>query len=166
MATSEFRLPDPGEGLVEAEIVTWRVAVGDVVKVNDILVEIETAKSLVELPIPWAGTVSALHVSVDGSVSPKALTVSATGKANVVVDSVSYGATMLVRSSPSGVIVAADPDGDLTGRSCCAWSPSTSRGRAPPSRPARSTQTRCRPRRRDAAWASTGSSGWSRPRTR
>ena len=62
MATSEFRLPDPGEGLVEAEIVTWRVAVGDVVKVNDILVEIETAKSLVELPSPFAGTVTALLV--------------------------------------------------------------------------------------------------------
>ena len=60
MATSEFRLPDPGEGLVEAEIVTWRVAVGDVVEVNDILVEIETAKSLVELPSPFAGTVTAL----------------------------------------------------------------------------------------------------------
>ncbi|MGD7706203.1 dihydrolipoamide acetyltransferase family protein [Microlunatus sp. Y2014] len=56
----EFRLPDPGEGLVEAEIVTWRVAVGDEVKVNDIVVEVETSKSLVELPIPYAGTVSQL----------------------------------------------------------------------------------------------------------
>nr|WP_198424095.1 dihydrolipoamide acetyltransferase family protein [Microlunatus antarcticus] len=55
-------MPDPGEGLVEAEIVTWRVAVGDEVKVNDILVEIETAKSLVELPSPYAGTVTALLV--------------------------------------------------------------------------------------------------------
>ncbi len=62
MATNEFRLPDPGEGLVEAEIVTWRVAVGDEVEVNDILVEIETAKSLVELPSPYAGTVTALLV--------------------------------------------------------------------------------------------------------
>jgi 2-oxoisovalerate dehydrogenase E2 component (dihydrolipoyl transacylase) len=62
VATNEFRLPDPGEGLVEAEIVTWRVAVGDEVKINDILVEIETAKSLVELPSPFAGTVSALLV--------------------------------------------------------------------------------------------------------
>jgi len=60
MAVREFLLPDPGEGLTEAEVVTWRVAVGDTVKVNDIVVEIETAKSLVELPIPWAGTVSAL----------------------------------------------------------------------------------------------------------
>jgi len=62
VTTNEFRLPDPGEGLVEAEIVTWRVAVGDVVKTNDILVEIETAKSLVELPSPYAGTVTALLV--------------------------------------------------------------------------------------------------------
>ena len=59
----EFRLPDPGEGLVEAEIVTWRVAVGDRVEVNDILVEVETSKSLVELPSPYAGTVTALLVS-------------------------------------------------------------------------------------------------------
>ena len=47
----EFKLPDPGEGLLEAEIVSWRVAVGDDVAVNDILLEIETAKSLVELPV-------------------------------------------------------------------------------------------------------------------
>jgi pyruvate dehydrogenase E2 component (dihydrolipoamide acetyltransferase) len=58
----EFNLPDPGEGLLEAEIVSWRVAVGEVVAVNDIIVEIETAKSLVELPSPAAGTVEALLV--------------------------------------------------------------------------------------------------------
>lgn len=63
MAIREFRLPDPGEGLVEADIVTWRVAVGDTVKVNDILLEIETAKSLVELPSPYAGTVAELLVA-------------------------------------------------------------------------------------------------------
>ena len=63
MTTKEFRLPDPGEGLVEADIVTWRVAVGDVVKINDILVEIETSKSLVELPSPYEGTVTGLLVS-------------------------------------------------------------------------------------------------------
>ena len=60
MTLREFLLPDPGEGLVEAEIVTWRVAVGDTVAVNDIVVEIETSKSLVELPSPYAGKVSAL----------------------------------------------------------------------------------------------------------
>ena len=55
-----FNLPDVGEGLTEAEIVTWKVAVGDTVTVNQIIVEIETAKSLVELPVPFAGVVSDL----------------------------------------------------------------------------------------------------------
>ena len=54
----EFKLPDPGEGLVEATIIQWKVAEGDTVRTNDIVVEVETAKSLVELPIPWAGTVT------------------------------------------------------------------------------------------------------------
>jgi pyruvate dehydrogenase E2 component (dihydrolipoamide acetyltransferase) len=63
VAIKEFRLPDPGEGLVEADIVTWRVAVGDAIKVNDILLEIETSKSLVELPSPYAGTVTELLVA-------------------------------------------------------------------------------------------------------
>ncbi|HEY4270283.1 MAG TPA: dihydrolipoamide acetyltransferase family protein [Galbitalea sp.] len=62
MADSEFLLPDVGEGLTEAEIVTWKVKAGDTVEVNQVLVEIETAKSLVELPSPFAGTVSALLV--------------------------------------------------------------------------------------------------------
>src|SRR6185295_12564307 len=59
----EYKLPDVGEGLTEAEIVTWKVKVGDVIAVNDIVVEIETAKSLVELPSPYAGTVTALLVA-------------------------------------------------------------------------------------------------------
>jgi 2-oxoisovalerate dehydrogenase E2 component (dihydrolipoyl transacylase) len=59
---NEYKLPDVGEGLTEAEIVTWKVKVGDVIKVNDIVVEIETAKSLVELPSPYAGTIQALLV--------------------------------------------------------------------------------------------------------
>ncbi len=62
MAIVDFLLPDVGEGLTEAEIVSWRVTVGDVVAINDVLVEIETAKSLVELPSPFAGTISALLV--------------------------------------------------------------------------------------------------------
>jgi 2-oxoisovalerate dehydrogenase E2 component (dihydrolipoyl transacylase) len=53
----QFKLPDVGEGLTEAELVTWKVKVGDELKVNDVIVEIETAKSLVELPSPYAGTV-------------------------------------------------------------------------------------------------------------
>ncbi len=60
---SEFKLPDVGEGLTEAEIVVWKVKVGDVIKVNDIIVDIETAKSIVELPSPYEGTIEALLVS-------------------------------------------------------------------------------------------------------
>ncbi|WP_328528538.1 2-oxo acid dehydrogenase subunit E2 [Nocardioides sp. NBC_00368] len=64
MVTSEFKLPDVGEGLTEAEIVEWHVAVGDVIKVNDPVCDIETAKSVVELPSPYAGVVQALLVEV------------------------------------------------------------------------------------------------------
>ncbi|NPD04250.1 2-oxo acid dehydrogenase subunit E2 [Nocardioides sp. zg-1308] len=59
---SEFLLPDVGEGLTEAEIVAWKVKVGDTIEINDVVVEIETAKSLVELPSPFEGTVLALLV--------------------------------------------------------------------------------------------------------
>ena len=61
-APKEFALPDVGEGLTEAEILTWRVTVGDTVAINDILVDIETAKSIVELPSPFAGVVSTILV--------------------------------------------------------------------------------------------------------
>src|ERR671933_1665786 len=63
MTTSQFALPDVGEGLTEAEIVAWKVGPGDEVAVNQVIVEIETAKSLVELPSPYAGTVDALLVA-------------------------------------------------------------------------------------------------------
>ena len=56
----QFRLPDVGEGLTEADIVTWHVQPGDRVEVNQIIVEIETAKAVVELPSPWDGTVARL----------------------------------------------------------------------------------------------------------
>ncbi|TDD70229.1 2-oxo acid dehydrogenase subunit E2 [Jiangella aurantiaca] len=62
MSVSQFNLPDVGEGLTEAEIVSWKVKPGDAVKVNDVIVEIETAKSLVELPCPFAGVVETLLV--------------------------------------------------------------------------------------------------------
>ncbi|CAI9411652.1 dihydrolipoamide acetyltransferase family protein [Nocardioides sp. T2.26MG-1] len=66
---AEYNLPDVGEGLTEAEIVKWHVAVGDVVEINQIVVEIETAKSIVELPSPYAGTVSAILVA-EGEMVP------------------------------------------------------------------------------------------------
>lgn len=64
----QFRLPDAGEGLTEADIVQWHVAVGDRVEVNQTLVEIETAKSLVDLPSPYAGVVTSLLVEEGATV--------------------------------------------------------------------------------------------------
>ena len=56
-----FLLPDLGEGLTEAEIVTWHVQAGDTVTVDQPIVEVETAKAVVEVPVPFAGRVTALH---------------------------------------------------------------------------------------------------------
>jgi 2-oxoisovalerate dehydrogenase E2 component (dihydrolipoyl transacylase) len=56
-----FLLPDLGEGLTEAEIVTWHVQIGDTVTVDQPIVEVETAKAMVEVPVPFAGRVTALH---------------------------------------------------------------------------------------------------------
>ncbi|MFI7448703.1 2-oxo acid dehydrogenase subunit E2 [Nonomuraea sp. NPDC049714] len=64
-----FRLPDLGEGLTEAEIVAWKVAVGDTVEIDQIVVEVETAKAAVEVPVPYAGTVLRLHAE-PGAVLP------------------------------------------------------------------------------------------------
>lgn len=64
----QFPLPDAGEGLTEADIVTWHVAVGDAVEVNQTIVEIETAKSLVDLPSPWTGVVTRILVAEGATV--------------------------------------------------------------------------------------------------
>src|ERR671932_955782 len=56
----EFTLPDLGEGLTEGEILKWLVSVGDVVTLNQPLVEVETAKAAVEIPAKWAGQVTAI----------------------------------------------------------------------------------------------------------
>lgn len=56
-----FLLPDLGEGLTEAELVSWLVAVGDEIRVDQPIAEVETAKSMVEVPSPYAGTVAVLH---------------------------------------------------------------------------------------------------------
>src|SRR5690606_35437760 len=64
-----FNLPDLGEGLPEAEIVTWHVKVGDTVKVDQPLVSVETAKAVVEVPSPWAGKIAKLYGG-EGDVIP------------------------------------------------------------------------------------------------
>ena len=63
MAVKTFLLPDLGEGLTEAELVTWLVKVGDPVAVDQPVAEVETAKSVVEVPSPYAGVVHQLHGS-------------------------------------------------------------------------------------------------------
>lgn len=68
MSEMTFPLPDAGEGLTEAEIVTWHVAPGDTVELNQVICEIETAKSLVELPSPFAGVVTEVLAEVGQTV--------------------------------------------------------------------------------------------------
>jgi len=62
VSVREFAMPDLGEGLTESELVSWEVAEGDTVELNQVIAEVETAKALVQLPSPWAGTVSRLLV--------------------------------------------------------------------------------------------------------
>src|SRR6516225_9670920 len=64
----EFRLPDVGEGLTEADIVSWHVKPGDTVTINQVIVEIETAKAVVELPSPYEGVVTGLLVDEGATV--------------------------------------------------------------------------------------------------
>ena len=66
---AEFRLPDLGEGLAEAEVVQWLVAPGDTVALNQTLAEVETAKAVVELPSPYEGTVTILHAEAGETVA-------------------------------------------------------------------------------------------------
>lgn len=61
MTTQIFNLPDLGEGLTEAELVNWLVETGDTIVVDQAIAEVETAKALVEVPSPYAGTVITLH---------------------------------------------------------------------------------------------------------
>src|SRR5487761_209919 len=64
----QFRLPDVGEGLTEADIVAWHVKPGDQVSINQVIVEIETAKAVVELPCPYEGVVTGLLVDEGSTV--------------------------------------------------------------------------------------------------
>ena len=69
MADQTFRLPDLGEGLTEAQLVAWRVEEGAQVEVNAPLCEVETAKAVVVIPSPWAGTIQKLHARPGESVA-------------------------------------------------------------------------------------------------
>jgi pyruvate dehydrogenase E2 component (dihydrolipoamide acetyltransferase) len=66
---ADFLLPDLGEGLSEAEVIAWRVSPGDRVTVDQVIAEVETAKAVVEVPVPYAGVVAALHATPGSVVS-------------------------------------------------------------------------------------------------
>jgi 2-oxoisovalerate dehydrogenase E2 component (dihydrolipoyl transacylase) len=66
---ADFLLPDLGEGLSEAEVISWRVSPGDRVTVDQVIAEVETAKAVVEVPVPYAGVVAALHATPGSVVS-------------------------------------------------------------------------------------------------
>ena len=110
MTVNTFNLPDVGEGLTEAEIVSWKVKPGDTVAINDVLCEIETAKSLVELPSPFAGTVTELLV-------PEGITIDVGTAIISVSDSVSGDPTPADVPAPAlpvqplyGTLPASDAD--------------------------------------------------------
>src|SRR5688500_14786133 len=68
MRTHDFRLPDLGEGLEDAEVVRWLVSEGDQVSLNQPIVEVDTAKALVEIPSPIEGTITRLHAGAGDTV--------------------------------------------------------------------------------------------------
>ncbi len=94
----EFAMPDVGEGLTEAEILTWRVAPGDTVAVNQIIVEIETAKAAVELPSPYAGTVGELLAQPGETV--------AVGSPIIAIETAEAGSAAPAAGSTAGVAAA------------------------------------------------------------
>jgi len=102
MSEQIFHLPDVGEGLTEAEIVQWRVAPGDAVEVNDVLVEIETAKSLVELPSPFSGIVGELLAPEGQTVTVGAAIITIAGDA---------GDAAASAPAPAEQAAASDDDG-------------------------------------------------------
>lgn len=98
-----FKLPDLGEGLQEAEIREWLVKVGDIVKADQPLLSVETAKAVVEVPSPRAGTISALHGQAGDMVPVGAVLVSFEGADGVPVPATAPTADTAIRDT--GVVV-------------------------------------------------------------
>jgi pyruvate dehydrogenase E2 component (dihydrolipoamide acetyltransferase) len=117
----QFKLPDVGEGLTEADIVAWHVKPGDAVSVNQVIVEIETAKAVVELPSPYEGVVTGLLAEVGQTVDvgTPIITVDVSGDADGEDGGGAGTATADVpaRSTPAGTSAAAAPEGATAGAS-------------------------------------------------
>lgn len=123
--TQQFKLPDVGEGLTEAEIVAWHVSVGDKVEVNDTLVDIETAKSIVELPSPFGGFVHQLLVE-PGTTVPVGTPLIIIGETQAA-----SGGTPDPVSTAAGQVVEADPAAPATERAPSAEPPVTAEEEKP-----------------------------------
>ncbi|MGP7959182.1 dihydrolipoamide acetyltransferase family protein [Sanguibacter sp. A247] len=157
-----FPLPDAGEGLTEAEIVQWLVAVGDEVTVNQTIVEIETAKSLVELPSPWTGVVAEI-------LAPEGTTVDV-GTPIIVIDTdpggVAVPAAVSGTAASSAPAVAAAEPGDADSGSGAVLVGYGTAEHAPTRRPRRAqptaTSSAAAPSRASAAPAAPSSPAPSR----
>ncbi|CAB4638833.1 unannotated protein [freshwater metagenome] len=108
MSLAQFNLPDVGEGLTEAEIVSWKVAPGDSVSVNQVICEIETAKSIVELPCPFAGVVEELLVQEGDTVEVGKPIISVQAEGNILVAGPTTTSIPLVPESSSTHQAVAD----------------------------------------------------------
>jgi len=100
VAEREFKLPDLGEGLTDGEVVRWLVAEGDAIELNQPIVEVETAKAVVEIPAPYGGTVVKLHAAEGESLD--------VGAPLISVDTA--GGASAPAAAQAGVAVAAEPD--------------------------------------------------------
>ena len=121
----DFLLPDLGEGLDEAEVIAWRVKVGDRVTVDQVIAEVETAKAVVEVPVPYSGIVAVLHAEAGSTISvgQPLLTVTADEPAagflepGVVVPEqapppVANGVPPHAAEDPAAVAAVAQPEGE------------------------------------------------------
>jgi pyruvate dehydrogenase E2 component (dihydrolipoamide acetyltransferase) len=115
----QFRLPDVGEGLTEADIVSWHVRPGDQVSVNQVIVEIETAKAVVELPSPFDGVVTGLLVEEGQTVDvgTPIIAVDVAPEAVAAEAEAGAAASAPAAGTPAGTPPAAPPAGQSPGGS-------------------------------------------------
>ncbi|MFC8531560.1 dihydrolipoamide acetyltransferase family protein [Nocardia sp. NPDC057227] len=112
----EFRLPDLGEGLADAELVSWAVAVGDEVELNQVIAEVETAKAVVALPSPFAGVVAELLAQPGETVPVGSPLIRVRGRGDTAAP-VRYSAPEPISVAPEGgVLVGYGPSGDAESR--------------------------------------------------
>ncbi|KMS75293.1 transketolase [Streptomyces viridochromogenes] len=141
-----FHLPDLGEGLADAEVLEWTVAVGDTVEQDQVVAEVETAKSVVTLPSPYAGTVTALHCRAGEVVRVGAalLTVADPASEEPASGAVltGYGTTGARRSSQAPSPAASGTSSPApSGAPSGAFSQTSSRASAAPRQPDPGTRT-------------------------